>query len=116
MLLIGDSFPDVQDATLEDLHRVFSAAVTLNYSCLVLDESEDKFLLGYIEPDPDEKFRRLHDSEPWGLQYRDPASGKTFCHPDFLTLEQMGEAFVSYLTGGVDWQNFVWVEVRPGQD
>jgi hypothetical protein len=51
-----------------------------------------------------------HDSDPWVLEYRE--DGRQFRAEGQVTLEQVRQAFQSYLAGGSEWRaGFTWGEM-----
>jgi hypothetical protein len=55
-------------------------------------------------------FLRTHGSDPWVLEYRE--RGEQFRADGQVTLEQVRQAFQSYLAGGPEWRTaLVWSEI-----
>jgi hypothetical protein len=55
-------------------------------------------------------FFEAHASDPWVLEYRDGATGRLFRAAGHVTLDEVREAFLSYLVAGNDWRLFTWEE------
>lgn len=56
-------------------------------------------------------FMQAHDSDPWVLEYRE--GGRQFRAAGHVTLEQVRQAFRSYLSGGAEWRTgFAWSELE----
>ncbi len=57
-------------------------------------------------------FLQTHGSDPWVLEYRE--GGQQFRAEGQVTLEQVRQAFQSYLTGESQWRTgFAWEQARP---
>ncbi len=78
----------------------------------VLDEllASDAFGKFAVLSASDQEFIQAHGSDPWVLEYHE--HGQRFRVEDQVTLEQVRQAFRSYLTGGSEWRTaFNWNEM-----
>ena len=56
-------------------------------------------------------FLQRHDSDPWVLEHRE--AGRQFRATKSVTLQQVRQAFQSFLAGASDWRSeFAWVELE----
>jgi hypothetical protein len=80
----------------------------------ILSVSEQEFIQAGNDWQPDEEcraFLQRYDSDPWLLEYRE--SDRRFRAAGHVTLEQVRQAFRSYLARGSEWRlAFAWAEVR----
>jgi hypothetical protein len=101
---LGD-MPDVDATTLDD---VLTSDGFGNFA--VLSASEEAFIQAGNAWQPGEEcagFLRVHDSDPWVLEYRD--CGRQFRAAGHVTLEQVRQAFRSFLAGDSQWRTgLVW--------
>ena len=100
--------PDVDAATLAGV-----LATDAFGKFAVLSASEREFIQAGNDWQPDEACRAFmdtHDSDPWVLEYRQ--NDRQFRATGHVTLEQVIQAFRSYLDGEAEWQSaFAWREV-----
>jgi hypothetical protein len=98
-------YPDISSGTLDE---VLSSDGFGKFAVLV--ESEKRFIQVGNDWQPNEatsEFLRLHESDPWVLEYRE--DGQQFRAVGQVTLEQVRQAFQSFLSGGADWRSaFTW--------
>lgn len=100
------AFPDVDVATLD---RVLEADAFGEFAILAVAQEE------YIQAANDwnasdecAKFDQANGSEPWLLEYRE--GGQHYRASGHVTLEQVRQAFRSYLLGDGAWRSeFTWV-------
>jgi hypothetical protein len=80
----------------------------------ILSASEEEFIQAGNDWRPGEEckaFMTAHDSDPWVLEYRE--TGRQFRATGHVTLEQVRQAFRSYLHGGSEWRSeFTWGELE----
>jgi len=105
---LGD-IPQVDSATLDETLRSGGFG-----EFAILGASEDEFIQAAKDSLPGEEHRvflQKHDSDPWVLEYRE--NGRQFRAADQITLEQVLQAFQSYLAGGLEWRSgFAWAELQ----
>ncbi len=104
-----DDIPDVDAATLDEVLRSDGFG-----KFAILSTSEEEFIQAGNDWQPNEQCRAFlheHNSDPWLLEYRE--SGRQFRAAGHVTLEQVRDAFLSYLSAGVQWRSaFVGAELR----
>jgi hypothetical protein len=103
-----------------DMPDVVAAAMDGLLACdgfgkfAVLSASDEAFIQAGNDwqPGPEcEEFMATHDSDPWVLEYRDGA--RQFQAAGRVTLDQVRQAFGSYLAGGPEWRSgFAWGELE----
>jgi hypothetical protein len=80
----------------------------------ILSASEEAFIQAGNDWQPDEAcraFLQAHGSDPWVPEYRE--GGRQYQAAGRVTLEQVRQAFRSYLAGGPEWRNgLVWGELE----
>ncbi|VTR91877.1 Uncharacterized protein OS=Rhodopirellula europaea 6C GN=RE6C_03025 PE=4 SV=1 [Gemmata massiliana] len=80
----------------------------------ILSASDEAFIQAGNDWQPDEDCRAFldaHDSDPWLLEHRE--YGRQFRVARHVTLEQVRQAFHSYLTDGSEWRTgFAWSELQ----
>jgi hypothetical protein len=102
--------PDVNAATLDVLltSDAFGKFV-------ILSASDGEFIQAGNDWEPGAvcaAFLRTHGSDPWVLEYRERA--QQFRAEGQVTLEQVRQAFQSYLAGGSEWRTaHAWNEQTP---
>jgi hypothetical protein len=104
---LGDT-PDVNAATLDGLltHDAFGKFAILNASAEQFIQAGNDWQPGAACA----AFMATHDSDPWVLEYRE--DGRQFRAEGQVTLEQVRQAFQSYLVGGSNWRaGFTWGEM-----
>ena len=79
----------------------------------ILSASDKVFIQAGNGWRPDEAcraFMKATGSDPWALEYRE--RGRQFRADGQVTLEQVRQAFQSYLAGGSQWRTaFAWTEL-----
>ncbi|GIJ50955.1 hypothetical protein Val02_78410 [Virgisporangium aliadipatigenens] len=100
--------PDVNAATLDEL--LVSDAFG---KFAILSASDEEFIQAGNEWEPGEAcatFMQARGSDPWVLEYRE--RGQQFRADGQVTLEQVRQAFQSYLARGSEWYTaLAWSEV-----
>jgi hypothetical protein len=80
----------------------------------ILDASKREFIQAGNDWKPGaacKAFLKTHGSDPWILEYR--KGKRQFRAKGQVTLEQVRQAFQSYLAGGKEWRTgFVWGELE----
>jgi hypothetical protein len=80
----------------------------------VLSASDEAFIQAGNDWQPGaacEAFMDDHDSDPWVLEYRE--GGRQFQADGHVSLDQVRQAFRSYLAGGSEWRTgFQWGELK----
>jgi hypothetical protein len=118
MWLNTRAFGEIPDVTAVDIDRVlladeFGGAATLFASeANYIQAGNAKHVPGH----PRASAGMLHVRE-WMLQYGDAASAGHggFQAAGLVTLDQVRQAFLSYVNGGEEWrQQFTWAKVRRG--
>jgi hypothetical protein len=111
MTLITEDFGSVLDvdaATLDEVLRTDSFG-----KFATLDASAQEFIQAGNDWRPGEEclaFMKSHGSDPWVLEYR--KGERQFQAVGYVTLEQVLQAFHSYLVGGQEWRaSFAWSEI-----
>jgi hypothetical protein len=103
---LGD-VPDVDAATVDDV-----LATDAFGKFAILRATDEAFIQAgnQWQPGPEcQVFLATHDSDPWVLEYRE--DGRLFRAAGQVTLEQVRQAFRSYLAGGPAWRTeFSWGE------
>ncbi|MEV6923015.1 hypothetical protein AB0M46_00675 [Dactylosporangium sp. NPDC051485] len=104
---LGD-VPDVNAATLDEL-----LASDAFGKFAALSASDEEFIQASNEWEPGAAcaaFMQAHGSDPWVMEYRE--RGQQFRAEGQVTLEQVRQAFQSYLLGGSEWRTaFAWSEI-----
>jgi hypothetical protein len=79
----------------------------------ILSASAHEFIQAGNDWQPGEEssaFLQSHGSDPWALEYRE--GERQFRADGKVTLEQIRQAFHSYLVGGQEWRSkFAWSEI-----
>ncbi|MEV8516330.1 hypothetical protein [Dactylosporangium sp. NPDC051484] len=100
--------PDVNAATLDEL-----LASDAFGKFAILSASDEEFIQAGNEWEPGAAcvaFIQTHGSDPWMLEYRE--RGQQFRAEGQVTLEQVRQAFQSYLSGGSEWRTaLAWREI-----
>ena len=101
---MGDA-PDVSTVTMDEL-----LATDAFGKFAILSASDTEFIQTANEWEPGPTcaaFLATHGSDPWVLEYRE--AGRQFRAAGQVTLDQVRQAFRSYLTGSADWRTaFSW--------
>ena len=99
------NLPDVDAATLDE---VLGSDACGKFA--ILSKSDEEFIQTGCDWRPDkatEAFLAATGSDPWVLQHR--AGGRQFSVEGRVTLEQVRQAFQSYLAGRPEWRTgFAW--------
>ncbi len=105
---------DVNDVTEPVLRRILDEDAFGKFA--ILSRSAKEFMQAACEWDPSPEcaaFLEQHGSDPWVLEYRDPATRKQFRAEGQLTLGQVRDAFIAYLNNETTWHaRFSWVPVE----
>jgi len=105
---MGD-VPDVDAASMDD-----TLATDAFGKFAILSASEEAFIQAGCDwqPGPEcEAFMDAHGSDPWVLEYRE--GGQQFRAAGHVTLDQVRQAFRSYLASGQEWRSgFAWGELE----
>ncbi len=100
--------PEVSAATLDEL--LTSDAFG---KFAILSASDEQFIQAGNDWQPGAAcaaFMATHDSDPWVLEYREDE--RQFRAEGRVTLEQVRQAFRSYLAGGSEWRaGLAWGEM-----
>lgn len=101
--------PDVGVATLDEILAADGFG-----KFAILSASEREFIQAGSDWQPGAECRAFmgeHDSDPWVLEFRQ--GKKQYRAEGRVTLDQVRQAFRSYLGGGSDWRTgFVWSEIK----
>jgi hypothetical protein len=113
MILNTDDLGDVQDVSAPTMHELLAADSFGEFA--ILSASDDEYIQACSAWDPGPEcaaFRQGHDgSDPWVLEHRE--GGQQFQAGGHLALEQVIQAFQSYLAGGPEWRaSFDWRELE----
>jgi hypothetical protein len=113
MVLTTEEMGEVPDVTAADIDRILLTDSFGKFAILAASEKVFIQAGNDWQPGPECKaFLRKHESDPWVLEYRDKA-GKQFRAKGQVTLEQVRQAFLSYLARGKEWQQeFTWEKLR----
>jgi hypothetical protein len=88
---------DVPDVTTAEVERTLGRDVFVSFA--VLSADEDNFI------------QTTDDWQGgWVLEYRDGATGRLFRTTGPVTLDDVCDAFLSYLSGGDEWRQLTWEE------
>jgi hypothetical protein len=105
---MGD-VPDVDAAAMDE-----TLATDAFGKFAILSASDEAFIQAGCDWQPDEAcqaFMDAHESDPWVLEYRE--GGRQFRAAGHVTLDQVRQAFRSYLSGGSEWRaGFAWGELE----
>jgi hypothetical protein len=105
---MGD-MPDVDSAAMDE-----TLATDAFGKFAILSAAEGSFIQAGNDWQPGlacEEFMASHDSDPWALEYRQ--GGRQFRATGHVTLDQVRNAFRSYLAGGSEWRTgFAWGELE----
>jgi len=111
MTLTTEDFGDALDVNAATLDEILLTDMFGKFA--ILSASEKEFIQAGNDWEPSEEcsaFMRLHDSDPWTIEYRE--GERMFQAVGKVTLEQARLAFHSYLAGGQEWRsNFTWSEI-----
>ena len=104
-----DEIPNVDAATMDE---VLAADGFGKFA--ILSASSHAFIQAGNDWQPSEEcgsFMDEHDSDPWVLEYRE--GKRQYRAAGNVTLDQVREAFRSYLAGGSEWRGgFTWEEIE----
>jgi hypothetical protein len=113
MWLTTEETGDTAGVTAADIDRILSADGFGKFA--VLSASESSFIQAGSDWQPGEEcqaFLRGHGSDPWLLEYREGESGRQYRATGYVTLDQVRQAFQSYLSGSRAWREmFDWCEI-----
>ncbi|MBY0455811.1 MAG: hypothetical protein K2V38_00580 [Gemmataceae bacterium] len=105
---LGDT-PDVDAVTLDEILQTDAFG-----AFAILSKTDGEFIQTGNDWQPSEEcrdFLQRHDSDPWVLEYRE--SDQQFRAAGPLTLDQVRQAFRSYLVGDTGWRlGFQWIEIE----
>jgi hypothetical protein len=108
MWLTTEEMGDVLDVDAATLDEVLGYDAFGKFA--ILSKSDEEFIQTACDWRPDkatEAFLAATGSDPWALEYRE--GGCQFSVEGQVTLEQVRQAFQSYLAGGSDWRTgFAW--------
>ncbi len=111
MTLTTENLGEAIDVTPAMLDEVLTSDAFGKFA--VLSASDEEFIQAGNGWKPDAasaNFVQTHNSDPWVLEYRD--RGQQFRAEGQVTLEQVRQAFRSYLTGGSEWRTaLAWREM-----
>jgi hypothetical protein len=112
MTLSTEDLGDVPDVDAAALDEVLASDGFGKFA--VLSASEEAFIQAGNDWQPGEAcraFMAAHDSDPWVLEYHE--GGRQFRAVGQVTLEQVRQAFRSYLGGRLEWRaRFAWGELE----
>lgn len=108
MRLSSEKLGDLINVAAADVERVFYDNSFGQF--VILSISEESFIQAASDAT---SFDRQHDYDPWVLEYRDGSTAKQFRARGDLSIEQVRQAFLSYLRGGDEWhRDFAWAELE----
>jgi hypothetical protein len=114
MWLTTEETGDTLDVVAADIDRILPADGFGKFA--VLCESEESFIQAGSDWQPSEScraFSREHGSDPWLLEYRDGRTGRQFRAAGHVTLNQVHQAFLSYLSGSQAWRElYDWQDLN----
>ena len=113
MRLTTEHLTNVPVVTAAEIDRILGDDNFGTFAVLAADE--DSFIQAgndWQAGPESEAFFDAHSSDPWVLEYRDGTTGRLFRAAGRVTLDDVREAFLSYLVGGDDWRLFTWEEFR----
>src|SRR5205823_6404387 len=96
---------DIPDVTAANIDRILSNDGFGKFA--ILSASETSFIQAACDWSPSDDckdFMQRHGSDPWLLEYRDNDSGRLFRATGHLSLEQVREAFQTYLGCEREWR------------
>jgi hypothetical protein len=112
MTLTTEEFGDVADVDAGAMDEVLEPDAFGKFA--VLSASDEAFIQAGNDwqPGPECKaYLAAHGSDPWLLEYRE--AGRQFRAAGHVTLDQVREAFASYLAGRSTWRtDFAWSEME----
>jgi hypothetical protein len=105
---------ELPDITIESLNEIIAAESFGKFA--VLSASDEAFIQTASDWSPSKEctaFLKRYGSDPWILEYRDSTSHQQFRVRGHLTLNQVQQAFASYLQGDNRWQSdHEWIEIN----
>jgi hypothetical protein len=108
MLLSAEEIDDVPNVDAAKLDEVLGSDAFGKFA--ILNKSDGEFIQAACDWRPDEEtkaFLATTGSDPWVLEYRE--NGRQHGVEGHVTLEQVLQAFQSYLAGGSEWRTaFAW--------
>lgn len=111
MTFTTEDLGDVPDVDIAALDEVLASDGFGKFA--ILSVSEEEFLQAGNDWQPDEEcraFQQAHSSDPWVLEFR--AGGRQYQASERISLDQVRDAFRSYLAGGSEWRTgFAWAEL-----
>jgi hypothetical protein len=111
MTLTTEALGDAPDLSAEALDELLTSDAFGNFA--ILNASDEQFIQAGNDWQPGAActdFVETHDSDPWVLEYRE--DGRQFRAEGQVTLEQVRQAFQSYLVGGSEWRSgLTWGEM-----
>jgi len=114
MWLTTEELGDIPDVTAADIQEILPSDTFGKF--VVLSAGEDSFIqvASDWQPTPEcAAYLREHDSDPWVLEYRDGTTGRQYAATRYATLNEVRDAFVSYLAGDEAWRSmFSWKELQ----
>ncbi|HEX8916146.1 MAG TPA: hypothetical protein VF796_27605 [Humisphaera sp.] len=103
---------DLGDLTAEAMDGILAEEGFGGFA--ILGPAEDVFIQAADTWEPGDEtsaFRESHGSDPWVLEYRE--AGRQYQAHGHVTLDQVREAFRSYLAGDGRWRAaFQWHEIE----
>jgi hypothetical protein len=114
MWLRTEELGDIPDVTAADIDEILPSDAFGKF--LILSASEDTFIQAGSDWQPTPEcaaFLRERKSDPWVLEYRDGTTGRQYAATRYVTLDEVRNAFVSYLAGDEAWRSmFSWKELE----
>ena len=111
MMLTTEELSDVPDVNAATLDEMLASEAFGKFA--ILSASDEEFIQVGNEWEPGvtcAAFMQTHGSDPWVLEYRE--RGQQFRADGQVTLEQVRQAFQSYLVGGSEWRTaLAWSEL-----
>jgi hypothetical protein len=110
--LTTEDLGDVPDVDAAAMDEVLASDAFGKFA--ILSASEEAFLQAGNDWQPDaacREFMEAHESDPWVLEYRE--DGRRYQAAGRVTLDQVRQAFRSYVSGGSEWRaGFAWGELE----
>jgi hypothetical protein len=114
MWLTTEEQGELPDITIESLNQTIEDESFGKFA--VLSASDEAFIQTASDWSPSKEcaaFLKRYGSDPWILEYRDSTSHQQFRAIGHLTLNQVQQAFASYLRGDNTWQSdHEWIEIN----
>jgi hypothetical protein len=110
MNLTCEDLEPIDGVNGEQLIEILSSEVFGKYA--ILAESESTFIQAASDWQPTDEcrdFLKANDSDPWILEYRDGDADAHYRAAVYVTLDEVIDAFQSYLRGDEKWRtDFNW--------